>query len=471
MAPCTWSAVRAARYAASPAIDLRRRDCRGRKVSAATAAPYTSGRASSSRVTTSASRCLIAWYSPMARPYWLRCFAYATEASRSHCPAPRSCADTASTPRSNARAPSAAGSALSRDPGTAAGPGRSIGRLFPDAGDDLVDPFHVEDHSGDVGVQGQRHFRRRDDRGEQFTLGERGQPVRRSAPRRDAGRLDQRSRHGVVAERLEGDHHVDRRGRRARPCSSPTSSAGTPRSASAAQKFQAPARGVRPPRPGRRPRCRRRPAVRAAARRTGAAPGTAGTSSARLPRQFQQPLGDRVALDLVGAAVDRVRPGRTGSRPPSPGPSRRPRRARPAPSRAVRRRGVTRTACSHWTPGRAHHRRRGGSPCRTCRAGRHGRRSRRRRPGPVWTVADRASARGPRAGRPRRGTGRGCAGTARARCSRWSSRPASPAPARRSRPRRARTRRSKKISANPGSPSSCGIGRTVTPSARRSAMK
>ncbi len=39
------------------------------------AAPYTSGRASSTAMCTSASLCLIAWYEPIARPNWWRCLA------------------------------------------------------------------------------------------------------------------------------------------------------------------------------------------------------------------------------------------------------------------------------------------------------------------------------------------------------------------------------------------------------------
>ena len=102
-------------------------------------------------------------------------------------------------------------------------------------------------------------------------------------------------------------------------------------------------------------------------------------------RQAEHALGDDVALDLVGAGIDRAGQGEQVVVEPAAVLGRgrlllrsaaRAGRAGAARSRAGRCRARTRRSCSGWTRHRAARPRARGRPCRTCTAGTPRRRSR-----------------------------------------------------------------------------------------------
>ena len=216
--------------------------------------------------------------------------------------------------------------------------------------------------------------------------------------------------------------------------------------------------------------CRRPPAVRpaTAAKSRWSAVELEPHSPRDLAREAEDPLGDDVALHLVGAGVDRagqrervaVQPRRLelGS-----GPSRSSAVSCSAMSSSDQNTLLTEPAAPMSPPS--------GKPGDSA-------------PGvePVGLrldprVDDPAGGRGSSpglrqsrrraraAGRPRHRTGRGSAARARARCPPYSSRPTSPSPGSPSTSESGTKTSSKKISAKPASPSSWAIGRTVTPEA------
>ncbi len=200
MAPWTCRPTRAARLAALAAWIFAAET--ERRVGS-TAAPKTSGRAKSSAIRTSASWCLIAWYEPMARPNWVRCFTYVTESASTRSPAPSSSAAVARTARSKAasRSPCSTGAPAvtsnrwrlgSTDVDGVAG-GRAV-QLTVDEHEDVV---------RDVGVEGVRHRDRCARLGE-VDIGQRDREVRRG--------LDPGAGHDVTTDRLEPDGHLDGRG-------------------------------------------------------------------------------------------------------------------------------------------------------------------------------------------------------------------------------------------------------------------